>query len=329
MKFFNIKKIIARKSRLGMIFPFLNFTFNSPFYLLLHITLKCNRTCSYCYQQDDFYQKEEMPLDVFANIMEQRSKMLFKPYVHLFGGEPLFYSDLSGIEELLQKYNVKISLTTNGDFIKKQLNFLSMSFVKQINISINPPEGKLWESHLNDLLEVVLKLKEINPTLSINLNYNLNPHDYSLVGDVYLFLKNKLKAGIISVFVVQHFMHPNIADSYDFDCDKIDAVLDQIGENNACFDVEVLPPVKDIRQYYRTDSFMSHKCYVPFLGVSIFPQGEVSPGGGVFGCNYILGNLHKSKLINIWKGQLMKNFKNTIRGKLPKSCARCCQKIYG
>lgn len=328
MKFFNIKKLVSRKTSIGMVFPFFNFTLKNPLYLLVHITLRCNRACSYCYQNDGFYQKEEMSLELFENILQQRSKMFIKPYIHLFGGEPLFYADLGGIKKMISKYKVKTSLTTNGDFIDKHLDFLSMSLLKQINISVNPPKGQPLDDHLKSLLEKILQLKKINPKICINLNYHLNPEDYNLLGAVYLFFKNNLSVGVVGVFVVQHFMHPEISGTYDFDCDKIDADLLQIRENNACFDISILPQINDIREYYRTDNFISHKCYVPFLGLSIFPKGNVAPGGGVFGCNYVLGNLNKINIADIWRGEIMQNFKNSIRKKLPCSCARCCQKIY-
>lgn len=324
----NIKKIVAGKTRLGMIFPFLNITFKNPFYLLLHITMKCNRSCKYCYQQDSFYGQEEMSLETFEDILRQRSEMFIKPYVHLFGGEPLFYKDLNKLWELLIKYKVKFSLTTNGDLIGDKMMFLSSIFLRQINISLNKPFGKNLKDHLLELLENILVLKKVNPKLCINLNYNLNPDDYDFLKEVYCFFKENAPKGLIDVFVVQHYMHPQISATYKFDCGKIKNDIEFVLTEEALFDVRVLPEVKDIKSYYTTDDFISHKCYVPFLGLSIFSDGRVAAGGGVFGCNVVLGNILKETIKDIWQGHVFKEFRKRIRKKLPKSCSRCCQKLY-
>lgn len=327
----NIKKLISSKPFFGMIFPYLNITPPFPLYLLLHITLNCNRQCKHCYQQDDFYKnisQKEMDINVIEQILKNCSKSFFKPYVHLFGGEPLFYKEIDKLSKLIKKYKYKISLTTNGDKIVKNLDFLAMRFVKQINISLNPQAGKNKEEAFNTLLKSLKKLKQANPKIKINLNYNLNPADYLYALDTLIFFSNHTDKGLVDVFVMQHYMDKKDLSEAGFERSKLSKLLKDIEKCHTIFPVRFLPNIKDIDKYYFAKDFLGHRCYTPFLGLSIMPDGKVTPGGGVFACNSVLGNLSKDSIKSIWQGKVFKNFKNAVRKKLPKICIRCCQKIY-
>lgn len=324
----NIKKIVAGKKNFLMLFPYLNLKMFFPLYLLIHITMECNRRCSYCYQHDGSYGEGDISLELLENVLKERSKMFFKPHVHLFGGEPLFFKDIDALFLLLKKYKTTVSLTTNGDLISQKVGLFQSPFVRQVNISLNPPTGKDLKMHLVKMLESVRAVKDANPSLVVNLNYNLNPDDYLLLYDVFSFFKKNTEPGLIDVFVVQHFMHKEIKSVCEFDCVKIREMFELIKGAKTDFDVVFLPEVDAIETYYEGKKFMSRKCYVPFFGLSIYPKGEVKAGGGVFGCNVALGNLQEDTLLNIWKGKKQKHFNDGIRKKLASDCIRCCQKLY-
>ena len=97
------------------------------------------------------------------------------------------------------------------------------------------------------------------------------------------------------------------------------------------FKLIFLPHIKagDLESYYATDHPFKDECYIPWVGLSILPDAMITPGGGVFGCNFVLGNLKESSVMKIWKGTSLNNFRSElIRKKLPVSCNRCCHKLY-
>lgn len=72
-----------------------------------------------------------------------------------------------------------------------------------------------------------------------------------------------------------------------------------------------------------------NNCNIPWLGLNILPNLEVTPGGGVLGCNQVVGNLKKESLKEIWNNSSMKKFrKDIIRDGLPALCFRCCHRQY-
>lgn len=328
MKGLNIKKIITSQTTLPMLFPYLNIKLPFFVYLLIHITLKCNRTCDHCYQSDSFYEKSEMDISLLEDIFKERSKMFFKPFVHLFGGEPLFFKKMEELMRLVEKYKVKLSLTTNGDLLNNNTKFFKSQFVKQVNISVNPPALENLEEYCLQMVSSIEKLKTANPALIINLNYNLNPKHYMYLLKVFCFFSKACGKGLVDVFVIQHYMHTKIKDVCDFDCAKIKTMLAVVKKTKADFSVRILPQVKDIDTYYQSSDFMSHKCYAPFFGLSVLPNGKVAAGGAVFGCNVVLGDLQKESLADVWRSDKLKQFTLRMRKKLPQACIRCCQKIY-
>ena len=53
-------------------------------------------------------------------------------------GEPLMHQDLNKILDILEKYNLKANITTNGTLIKQNLKTIKeTNAVKQINFSIH------------------------------------------------------------------------------------------------------------------------------------------------------------------------------------------------
>ena len=79
-------------------------------------------------------------------------------------GEPLLQSKLEEILKILEKYNLKANITTNGTLIKEKLEIIKKSkSVRQINFSIHSitQNEKLNEKYLQQIFESAEQIENI------------------------------------------------------------------------------------------------------------------------------------------------------------------------
>ena len=103
--------------------------------IYIEITNICNLNCKFCLQ--DSRKKEYIDVSNFEKIISQ-----IKDYTDLIclhvKGEPLLHKDLEQILNILEKYELKTNITTNGILIKEKLDTLKKSkAIRQINFSIH------------------------------------------------------------------------------------------------------------------------------------------------------------------------------------------------
>ncbi|MBI5465589.1 SPASM domain-containing protein, partial [Candidatus Gottesmanbacteria bacterium] len=83
------------------------------------------------------------------------------------------------------------------------------------------------------------------------------------------------------------------------------------------------------KYYLDFDYPFGKNCSIPWLGLGILPNLEVTPGGGIFACNQILGSLQETSLAEIWNGAKLKAFRRQIkRNGVPRICFRCCHRQF-
>ena len=79
-------------------------------------------------------------------------------------GEPLLHAELEDILKILEKYNLKTNITTNGTLIKKNIDIIKKSkAVRQINFSIHSmaQNNNLDKQYLKAIFESVEELHDI------------------------------------------------------------------------------------------------------------------------------------------------------------------------
>jgi len=121
-----------------------------PFMLGVNISNKCNRSCSFClyrslllektpfldwlYAQPDF-----MDVKGFERFIKRLDIMrrLIKNVGMTGKGEPLLHPDFLQFCDVMEKYKMKFSITTNGDFIEDFIDELSKyKYLAQLRISV-------------------------------------------------------------------------------------------------------------------------------------------------------------------------------------------------
>ena len=129
--------------------------------IYIEITNICNLKCKFC--PETSRKKECMPLEKFEEVISKIHNYTNLVCLHI-KGEPLLHKNLEGILGVLEKYNLKANITTNGTLIKEKLDVLKNSkAVRQINFSIHSimQNEKLNEQYLKNIFEGVEELENI------------------------------------------------------------------------------------------------------------------------------------------------------------------------
>lgn len=327
----NIKKAIAKKPRWLAVVPYLERYIPFPFFLLVHVTLGCKKKCEFCYQvRDPFFARHEgiISLVDFKRVLTQASNSIYKPHIHLIGGEPLNHPDFLHLLDLCRRHGFKPTFTTNGRELSKYKKILQSSNVTQINVSLStdnvadPVPGHVLQA-----------IKELSPQISFNLNCIVTE---ASVPKFYYTVKrcsDLFAAGEISLFVLQHwgFDRVDLEEALRIDVTTLKNQIEEIEKESLAFQFISLPDIKveDIEGYYKNWGYpFKRKCYVPWLGLSIYPDLTVGPGGATFSCASPIGSLKDHSLGEIWHSPALRRFRQQIRKELPERCSRCCQNMY-
>ena len=129
--------------------------------IYIEITNICNLNCKFC--PDTKREKQFMSSENFEKIIKKIHNYTKLVALHV-KGEPLLHSDLEQILKILEKYNLKANITTNGTLIKKNIEIIKKSkAVRQINFSIHSitQNEKFDKQYLQDIFESTEELENI------------------------------------------------------------------------------------------------------------------------------------------------------------------------
>jgi len=127
--------------------------------IYIEITNICNLNCKFC--PDTNRKKQFMNIENFEEVIEKVHNYTKLVTLHV-KGEPLLHSDLEQILKILEKYDLKTNITTNGTLIKKNLDIIKNSkAVRQINFSLHSmvQNENLDKQYLKDIFESVEQLE--------------------------------------------------------------------------------------------------------------------------------------------------------------------------
>lgn len=332
---YNIKRIIAAKPWFGMFLPYLKIATLFPLFLLMHITMRCTQSCKSCYQKNDSSYLDyagEMDVGLFENLL--KNARFYKPHIHLFGGEPLLHVEFPAFIEICRRYGFAPSLTTNGDLIDAHTDVICKSSVSQINISINSLVNERESSVNKDFAAKVWAfLKKNKRKKIVNLNVMLSPWNVAIVEQIVSYAHEKY-AGGFDFICIQHYNGSHrdfVKDWGNKNVERTAEFIRRLYSRRKKLKVIFLPDVsfRNVRRYYGSDDCFGNRCFVPWVGLSIFPDLSVTPGAGVLGCVKNIGNLNQDSLMTIWRNSQLKEFRLCQRqGQLSEKCYRCCQKLY-
>ena len=128
--------------------------------IYIEITNICNLKCEFC--PETCREKRSMSIQKFEKVIEKIQGYTNLVTLHV-KGEPLLHKNLEEILQILDKYNLKTNITTNGTLIKEKLETIKKSkAVRQINFSIHSitQNENLDNQYLQDVFESVEELED-------------------------------------------------------------------------------------------------------------------------------------------------------------------------
>lgn len=337
----NIKGIINRRRSLFNLFQVFGEAPPFPVLVMAHLTLACQCACDMCYQRDaefQFEKPERMPLPLFDEMLRQSRRFLLRPLIHLYGGEPLVHPEFAEVLSLLDQRGFDATLNTNGELLERYAPLLVGSRVRMVNVSLDG----LGAEHdslrgrpglFDKALRGIRALRALDEGLHININYVVNPRNATRLYKDLIGFEGLLHGTRIDYFSIEHLAFTRGMATYaqGVDVALLRDGLSRIQSRGFPFPVSATPVVKhaDLARYYGSMEPLDRvNCNVPWIALNVMPGGEVTPGGAMFACTEVVGDLRSEDLREIWKGASMRAFRRRIRTTMPEDCMRCCHTLH-
>jgi radical SAM protein with 4Fe4S-binding SPASM domain len=267
-------------------------------------TSVCNYRCNFCY---GYYfktkfgsSKKELPLKIIeGHILEDLRKakiFLNQDPIIILGGlysEPLAYSNIIQLIELLGKYHFRFAIYTNGFFLNDNLlkliceSSLSAKSLTPSYISFNITASFIHGDfqNLTKKIKKLVKLRnKIKPRLLINA-----PIIVSQINNEELKRISKVLLRIGVDAIRYSFPQKPIKPQPEFIIQK---PLISLGGD------------KEKHVYFRSPSKPFNKCFVMTTSISIDPTGNVYPCSQTchpYFKKLSFGSINKKKLSEIWR----------------------------
>ena len=312
-----------------------------PLLILVHLTGACQCACSMCYQRVGTFTRrgcDPMDLELFEALLRQAGDFFRKPLIHLYGGEPLLHPRFPEFLSLLSQYGFQATINTNGELLLPYARLLAKGPVRMINVSIDAmgsahDDIRRRPGLFDQALQGLRALRGRDERISLNINYVVNPRNASTLWDDILGFERIFRGIRLDYVSIEHlaFTREMSHLAGAIDVAALQRNLERVRAYSFPFPVSATPIVKieDLYRYYRTMEPLERvNCNVPWIGLNVFPEGDVTPGGAMFECTRVIGSLDREGLASIWSGQGMRLFRRRIRYAMPEDCLRCCHTMH-
>lgn len=306
---------------------FESYFINNPQLLNIHleITSKCNERCVHCYLPNE-NKTNSLSADLFYSIIEQCYKMhVFN--ITISGGEPMLHQNFLEFIKKCHDYNFSLNILSNltllnetilQEFKRNKLLSIQTSLYSmdpEIHDSITQKKGS-FEKTKNAILTLIknnIPLQISCPILKQNLSsyknvvnwgnaHNINVNsDYVIIGQ-YNHTNQNLD-NRISLNEAKHVVRQKIVDNPQY--------LQKL-ENDA-----------EEKKNQKPEDYICNVCQ---SSICISENGEVYPCAGWQ--DYIVGNLSKDTLHDIWQESPKIKYLRNLRRKDFPECIHCTERQY-
>ena len=268
----------------------------APDYIQFYPTLRCNRSCDFCFNKELPFVPD-MPLESFRT-MQGRLKGIGVKTIDIIGGEPTLHKDIIPIIREAEQNDFNVNLSSNGTDIETLSRIFETTEKTTVGISINDREA------LEHLAKFVSTHKPVVKTV-----FNAGM-DRQLVEDIlalkpkkfYLLYQDAMGANDLDG--TQPFPRFLAATRGKFD----PLVVDTVYCSGFLPDTKNHPELSNVR------------CPAGTTKLGVAPDGSVYPCNLFFGRpEFRLGNILTDAFDMIWSNRLLDFFRTFSRNTCPQA----------
>ncbi|MFN2176277.1 MAG: radical SAM protein [Anaerolineales bacterium] len=315
-----------------------------PKALIFKVINICNMNCKMCVYSNAGYFEEgiSLPKNLFQEVIQAAQNRI--PIIALTGGEPLLHKDIFNFIRYAKNHNFCCTMVTNGWFLKENAAEIADSGLDLLTVSIDGP-GNIHDrirrkpgafDRAMEGIQELLSYKK-RPMLVINsiIQSDNCRHLDQLVSEIedvgidamniqLLWTRSPERASKHNLFYPDFQVGNGWIDEsiMDIDFELLKHNLERIKERNIL--VNLYPPfdfVQIQRWYTGSPSFEKDiKIKCSWMWAIIFQDGTMRMCDDI-----VLGDLHEERFWEIWNGERMVKFRNTLKEhqRFP-ICAGCC-----
>lgn len=261
-----------------------------PKYIQFYPTLKCNRSCSFCFNRG-IKHVEDVSLSNFKTLLSISSDIGIKE-LDILGGEPTLHPHFNKLINLLYKTKLRVNISSNGSNIILLKSVSDKPNDNQIKIGISLNHNPISR----ELHEYIIKYKPLLKTVCSNLR--LIPKAIKK----YLHLPG-IEFYLIFMDILYKDELENCLSFFDY-FKKLNYVKYFYEHINGVFCSGFIPDIKSypVLKYVR--------CPAGTTKLSVLPDGSVYPCYLFFRYDeFKLGNIFVDDFKNIWENPLLDFFR--------------------
>lgn len=294
-----------------------------PEKVMISPTDACNLRCKTCWRLEKNGHariREELGLDEIKNILEECKKLNVKTIDLTGGGEPFYRGDIFKIIKLAKKYGFSVTLTTNGTLLNEEKTREIVSLeLDDICFSIESGKegindglrGKGAYKRVVNAIKTLNELRKCSRRPVIRLATVITKKNYQNINSLVDFAaENKVSAITFSVMIE---WKTNKALSMRKE-KNVSRVLKQLNERIKAKGLQsnLEPILKHGLFKHEPPKF----CFAPWEMLFINSNGEVL-ACCTLASHYenVIGNIKETRLSEIWQGEKMNRFRETIKDK--------------
>lgn len=338
-----------------------------PYHIWIEITNACTLQCRMCGQRGTYgylnsaesnMRRANLPVEVWKEFIDDVKSI--KPTILLRGGEPLLYPKITELMRHISENNLFLSMDTNGTQLKRHAYDVAR-YVDHVNLSIDGPRevhdfvrgiSGTFDAAREGILALQeackeLRIRRIQP---ISLNCVISADNYQALPEMASVAE---ELGVPDVMLTLCFFYDEAAEKkYDEELQKHFGVASRAGKgfrkdrrdidgdilirnirgllDNKTMRFNLIPEITDesIKTWFDDPSTLVSydRCYAPWFLVNVMPDGDVNFCADIG--DYIIGNITKTGLRDIWFGDRADAFRKRILEERFSICRRCVVNFF-
>lgn len=291
----------------------------------LHITNRCNLSCSYC---NECHTPKSLPYGSFMNLVDDY-RMMGGGILHITGGEP---SCVEWLFEAIKQFNsqskydcVQFHVNTN---LIADIDYATLQSVKRLKVSLDSYDAEYFDDLVGikgSFMKVYDNLKKVNAMPDedrpiVSITYTMTHENYKHIPkflEMYYQEFPNLYAVFFSTYKGTNdrfsFTEDDITDIFDNIKPQIDEIFEKYGDSESKFLFNASHDRTTFADSIRFEDNKTVPCYLQLSELVVNEDGDIS---------------NCSHLYRDGVGQSNLNLKNKTLGELfKKSKAECGLKV--